>query len=132
MGKSDNWLTSGEFAARSGMTPAAVTRMLREGRLRGSKQSGKWLIPESEIPAACPPPTAPSAGSTPAPRADAGPPSTGRTLSVAEFSAMTYLTETGVRQWLKCGRLIGRLGEDGQWQVEATSLALPDVQRLLR
>lgn len=129
MGKKAKLLTSREYAARSGLSPETVGRMLREGRLRGTKQGSRWMIPESELPAeAAPSPAAPAAPPAAAPAAKA----TGRTFSVAEFSAMTYLTETGVRQWLKCGRLIGRLGEDGAWCVEATSLTLPDVQRLLR
>jgi hypothetical protein len=132
MGKSAKLLTSSEFAARCGMTPDAVARMLREGRLRGSKRAGKWMIPESELPAEAPRPPTPASGSAPPPQAVAANAAAGRTYTVAEFSAMTYLTETGVRQWLKCGRLIGRIGEDGEWQLEATNLALPDIRRLLR
>ena len=51
---------------------------------------------------------------------------------MAEFSELTYLTETGVLQWLKRGRLKGRRSEDGRWEVDADNLETADVRRLLR
>jgi hypothetical protein len=53
-------------------------------------------------------------------------------FSVAEFSAMTYLTEYGVMQWLKEGRLTGQQDEKGAWQVDAANLEVPDVKRFVR
>jgi hypothetical protein len=53
-------------------------------------------------------------------------------MSVPEFSAKTYLTEAGVVQWLKNGRLKGTLTPGGEWQVDAASLELPAVKHILR
>jgi hypothetical protein len=51
---------------------------------------------------------------------------------VAEFSALTYLTETGVLRWLKSGRLLGENASDGSWTVKAESLELPHLRHLIR
>jgi hypothetical protein len=45
---------------------------------------------------------------------------------------MTYLTEKGVRQWLKTGRLSGRAGADGKVRVDAANLDRPELQHLIR
>ena len=45
---------------------------------------------------------------------------------------MTYLTEFGVRDWLKKGLLKGTRSEDGEWYVDAASLENPNIKRLLR
>ena len=134
MGASKQLLTTKEFAERSGLPVSKVTKFLRDGRLKGQKQSGKWMIPASELetyaaPADPPPkPRAREAEASPAATA----PGTGQTLSVAAFSAMTYLTERGVRNWLKAGNLKGRQAENGEWQVDAASLEDPHVKRLIR
>ena len=57
---------------------------------------------------------------------------TPKTYSVAEFAALTYLTEFGVQQWLKQGRISGRQVSGGEWQVDAANLEVPDVKRLVR
>ena len=53
-------------------------------------------------------------------------------FSIAEFADMTYLTEYGVMQWLKQGKLKGQQNEKGDWQVDASNLEVPNVKRLLR
>jgi hypothetical protein len=45
---------------------------------------------------------------------------------------MTYLTEKGVSEWLKSGRLKGRQLAGGQWVVSDSNLQEPDISRLLR
>ena len=55
-----------------------------------------------------------------------------KTLSVPEFSSLTYLTAFGVIAWLKQGRLKGNMDETGQWRVAASNLDLTSVKRLLR
>jgi hypothetical protein len=52
--------------------------------------------------------------------------------TVAEFAAMTYLTELGVTEWLRLGRLSGRQAAGGEWQVDAANLEVADVKRLVR
>jgi hypothetical protein len=53
-------------------------------------------------------------------------------FSIAEFADMTYLTEYGVMQWLKQGKLKGQQNEKGDWQVDASNLEVPNVKRLVR
>lgn len=51
-----------------------------------------------------------------------GPASAAKAYSLAEFVKMTYLTENGVKDWLKQGRLSGRQNETGEWMIDAASL----------
>ena len=45
---------------------------------------------------------------------------------------MTYLTEKGVNDWLKQGKLNGEKNEKGDWLVDAASLQLPFMKKLIR
>ncbi len=45
---------------------------------------------------------------------------------------MTYLTEFGVKLWLKQGYLTGRQNERGEWLIDADNLQTPNVKRLVR
>ena len=58
--------------------------------------------------------------------------STAKTIPLADFVSMTYLTENGVKEWLKQGRLTGLQADSGEWMIEAANLELPDVKRLMR
>jgi hypothetical protein len=126
MGPNEPLLTAKEFASRSGLPVAQVTKMLRENKIEGHKQSGKWMIPASalENTGEAPPPAAPQKA---APAKTAS-----QSMSISEFSAKTYLTEVGVIQWLKKGRLKGTRTAGGEWRVDAASLELPAVKHLLR
>jgi len=53
-------------------------------------------------------------------------------FSVAEFSEMTYLTLKGINEWLKQGKLKGEKDENGNWLVDAASLQLPFMKKLIR
>ncbi|MDX2439941.1 MAG: hypothetical protein QNK40_05260 [Desulfobacterales bacterium] len=55
-----------------------------------------------------------------------------KTFSVAEFSEKTYLTQKGVNEWVKQGKLKGEKDENGNWLVDAASLQLPFMKRLIR
>jgi Helix-turn-helix domain len=55
-----------------------------------------------------------------------------KTYTIAEFAAMTYLTEKGVAEWLKTGRIKGIQKENGEWQVLASNFLVPDISRLVR
>jgi hypothetical protein len=55
-----------------------------------------------------------------------------KSFSVAEFANMTYLTEKGVTQWLRQGLLKGQQNAQGEWQIEASNLEIPNVKRLVR
>ena len=128
MGPKDTLLTAKEFASRSGLAVAQVTKLLREKKIAGEKQSGKWMIPSSQLASVGKPKPATAKQPTkPAPAADSA-----TVYSIAEFSAKTYLTEAGVTQWLKQGRLQGTQGPGGEWQIDAASLELACVKHLLR
>ena len=57
---------------------------------------------------------------------------TTKSFSIAEFADMTYLTENGVRMWLKQGLLKGQQDAEGEWQIDASNLDVPNVKRLVR
>jgi hypothetical protein len=55
-----------------------------------------------------------------------------KTYTIPEFAAMTYLTENGVAEWLKAGRIRGFQNENGEWRVLESTLQIPAISRLLR
>ncbi len=57
---------------------------------------------------------------------------TKKTYSIVEFSEMTYLTLKGVNEWLKQGKLKGEKDENGNWLVDADSLQLAFMEKLIR
>lgn len=130
MDASKKLFTTKEFADRSGLPVSKVTKLLRDGGLKGQKKAGKWVIPASELDAAqASAPTGTKTLSAP-PKAPA--PRSGQGHSVAEFSAMTYLTENGVRDWLKKGRLKGTRAKDGEWRIDDANLDAPHIKPLVR
>jgi hypothetical protein len=153
MAKQDQFLTTGDFASKAGISTSSVTKLIREGQIKAEKKSGKWMIAPDQLKAkavqdAIKPgkktaakKTGKSAGKKatgkkPAPTRPDKPAkastTAGKMYTVAEFAAMTYLTELGVKEWLKQGRLIGQQVAGGEWQVDAASLELPAVKRLVR
>jgi excisionase family DNA binding protein len=162
MGTPPKTMTTREFSELTGLAPAEVADLVREGKLRARKQGGKWVIPQSQLsskwvktkpkpavgrragPAAkarAPQPRRKAPGPRPqAPLAPApaetppAPPAepVEATYSISEFSAMTYLTEKGVAEWLKIGRLKGVQAESGEWRVLGRNLQVPDIARLVR
>jgi hypothetical protein len=83
--------------------------------------------PEPEpVRAVVPPEPAPAAPPQPKVR------SAEKTFTISEFAAMTYLTEKGVGEWLKSGRLKGVQTESGEWQVLESNIQSADISRLLR
>ncbi len=168
MTKKSERISTREFSSLSSLSVSQVSKLLREGKIKGVKKSGKWMISKSqlelsvvqEIVKSQKPVTAKKksakAGKEPTSSKKAvanainkkdqkhkalelrdtpkSPKNTApkNTYSVAEFSAMTYLTDFGVLDWLKKGRLKGIRNEDGEWRVDAVSLELPNLKRLLR
>jgi len=131
MGPNETLLTAKEFASQSGLSVAQVTKLLRENKLQGHKLSGKWMIPASALKKSDTPPPAANAKQVVTAKTAQSSPADPK-MSVADFSAKTYLTEAGVIQWLKKGRLKGTRTSGGEWQVDATSLELPTVKHLRR
>ncbi|MCB2146201.1 MAG: helix-turn-helix domain-containing protein [Deltaproteobacteria bacterium] len=133
MAENGKALTTGEFSKITGIPVSTITQMLRQGKIQGEKKSGKWAIFESEL------------QKTPmVTRKDRGelseslipgfttPAVGGKGYDIETFAQMTYLTEKGVRQWLKAGRLSGGADADGNVFVDAANLDRPELQHLLR
>jgi len=128
-------MTTSEFAGKAGLTPAMVSKLIREGKIAATKVSGRWRIEPGQlkmVSAQIPGERAPVKMAKAAPKAEKKTGPSGKAFSVADFAAMTYLTEKGVVQWLKTGRLKGRMGPDGEYCVDAENLKRPDVSRLIR
>jgi len=136
MAEQEKFLTTGEFSTLTGISASVIGRMLREGKLKGIKSSGKWKIPESELQSKIiqsKKKGGAQAGlktSQEPAQPDISP--AGKTYTVSEFAEMTYLTEYGVEQWLKSGRLTGQRNEQGEWLVDARNLKNPQFKRLIR
>ncbi len=133
MADSSKMLTTTEFSQMTGIAVSTITRMLRQETIRGEKRGGKWAIYESELhhPAVVTQedPGRFSAGVDPIhSRPAAGP----GAYNVDTFVQMTYLTEKGVRQWLKTGRLSGSTDANGKVRVDAANLDRPELQHLIR
>ena len=126
-------LTTAEYAKRAGIPVAAVTRMLREGKLRGEKRGGRWVVFEDASPATPSADTGTAKSSSSPPTADTSMSLAGKTAyDVETFAALTYLTVKGVHQWLKAGRLSGRIAASGEITVDAANLERSDFKHLVR
>ncbi len=126
-------LTTSEFSQMTGIAVSTVTQMLRQGKINGEKRNGKWAIYESALQN--------QSGVTKIDRGDAStrlgpifetPTDSGKAYDVETFARMTYLTEKGVRQWLKTGRLSGRTDTGGKMLVDATNLDRSELRHLVR
>lgn len=58
--------------------------------------------------------------------------SAGKRIPLTDFVRMTYLTENGVKEWLRQGRLTGLQNESGEWMIDAANLEVPSIKRLVR
>ena len=153
MTKQDQFLTTGEFASKAGIPISSVTKLIREGKIKAEKKSGKWMISQDQLKAkavqnSITPGKRTAAKKTgkstvkiatvkkPAPTKKDKPAkvktTAGKMYTVAEFAGMTYLTEFGVKEWLKQGRLTGQQAAGGEWQIDAANLELSNVKRLVR
>ena len=131
MAKKSELLTSAEFAKKAGLTTAAVSKLIREGKIKATKKSGKWMIDPDQLNAEAV--TAASKSGKPSAKKKADKPTgTLKSFSIAEFAGMTYLTEKGVAEWLKIGRLTGSQEAQGAWRVDAANLEAPGIKRLVR
>ncbi len=165
MAKKSELLTSAKFAKKTGLTTAAVSKLIRDGKIKATKKSGKWMIdpdqlnakavkvtskavkvtskavqaaskpgkPKAKKKAAKPTPKKAATESKKAaePKADK-PAGARKSFSIAEFAGMTYLTEKGVAEWLKLGRLTGSQDAQGNWRIDAANLEAAPLKRLVR
>ena len=128
--------TAQEFADKAGVSSGTVSKWLRNGIINGQKKSGKWSIDAAELAKVT------DKGGKSSTAAKAGPSSSkpqpqinvrsAKSYSIQEFSEMTYLTEFGVRKWLKEGRLEKALDSQGNVRVDGANLEKPHVKRLVR
>jgi hypothetical protein len=134
-------LTTREFAERTGLSVSTVSQYLRDGKIEGKKESGRWMIPEDQITrletgdsgASSPPGEEKTEKPAPAPEPKSAASGAGKkSYSVEEFSRLTFLTPEGVVKYLKEGILRGDAGEDGQWRVAGDSLENTRIQHLIR
>ena len=160
MAKKTENISTSEFSKLSGLSVSQVSKLLRDGKIKGVKESGKWMISRNQMDVkavqeltknkkATPSKTKskktrkePGPGKkAPAKKQKASEPpaaavaakSAGKkAYSVAEFSAMTYLTDFGVMDWIKKGRLKGFQDEAGEWRIDAANLEVAGIKRLLR
>ena len=136
MSTAQNFFSTQEFAREAGVSTSTVSKWLRSGTIQGQKKSGKWSIAASELVKVGKSKGNPKSG-RPASAASSKTPSgstraTPGSYSIKEFSDMTYLTEYGVRLWLKQGRLDGIVDAQGNLRVNAANLEKPLVKRLVR
>ncbi|MGB5750075.1 MAG: hypothetical protein WBM69_24075 [Desulfobacterales bacterium] len=103
--------------------------MATKSQLKKGKSAPKKKPPKSAPKkAAVAKKTGPSKKAKPA----KGTASAAKAYSLAEFANMTYLTENGVKAWLKQGRLSGRQNKTGEWMIDTANLDAPHVKRLVR
>ena len=151
MTQDNQLLTTGEFSSRTGIPTSKVSRLIREGKIEAQKKSGKWMIhpsqlqvkavneagkagktqPEKKVAKIAQKKTAAVVKKSSSPNKKMETVA-GRSYTVAEFAEMTYLTEFGVGQWLKEGRLTGQQNDKGEWLIDAVNLQVPGVKRLVR
>lgn len=137
MTSAGNKLSTNEYSKISGLSVSTISNMLRKGKLQGQKVGGKWAIDESEAQK-----FQPGGGQTSRCGQNSTMPATkqsaplkksdNQTYDVGTFTRMTYLTELGVRQWIKTGRLSGSVDDGGNLLVDADNLNRPELRHLIR
>lgn len=100
-------------------TPAPRMRAPSLAKVPAAASPGPRVVPVNATPE-------PVAAARPEPRPEE------KTYSIAEFATLTYLTEKGVCEWLKIGRLLGIKTETGDWRVLESNLKVSDISRLVR
>ena len=49
MAKKTEHISTSEFSSLSGLSVSQVSKLLREGKIKGVKESGKWMISRSQL-----------------------------------------------------------------------------------
>lgn len=139
MPQSATLLSAKEFAMKAGVSAGTVSKWLRSGKLKGKKQSGKWMIEASELNAVGGTQSLDPKKKSTAKKAAAEPraavpktTSSAKTYSIEEFNAMTYLTEFGILKWIKEGKLSYTRDESGQPRIDASNLENVSIKHLIR
>ena len=162
MARQSSSLSTREFSELTGIAISTVNRLLRKGKSKGVKTAGKWKIDKTEMTAKAIQAIVKPSGKQAAPdkidrvakkkdkaqgagvpaddflasadkKAISGTSTDGApTLSIIEFSKLTYLTEYGVLEFLKKGLLQGVRDNKGQWRLGTDNLQNPGIRHLLR
>lgn len=151
MAKEKQRLSTAEFAKQVGISSSTVTQLIRDGKIKADKKSGKWMIRPDQLKAKAVKDLSKDSKTTGKKKTSkkaarkakseaVPPPADGKqkpakkkkSFTVREFAERTYLTEWGVMEWLRKGRLQGRQDDQGQWQVDTENLEIPNVKRLVR
>ena len=115
--------TADKKATAKAKKTAAPAKKVSKEKIKAPAKAKKTTAPAKKVPKE--PKKAPTEPKkTPA--------QTKKTFSVDEFSEMTYLTLKGVNEWLKQGKLKGEKDENGNWLVDADSLQLAFMEKLIR
>jgi hypothetical protein len=128
-----SFLTSRDFSQKTGIPVSTITKMLRDGTIKGEKRGGKWAIDESQIhnDVVRAKMDGDRLSADPVPPA-AAPASLETTYDVETFASLTYLTENGVRTWYRTGRLEGFIDGEGLIRINAANLEKPELRHLRR
>ncbi len=136
MPSSKDYLTTQAFAQKIGVSASTVSKWLRKKKISGQKKNGKWMIPVAELSKIDAPKAKPVSRPTEAPSKPDVKTHVAKTgdnhYTIEEFSAMTYLTEFGVKKWLKEGRLIAAQDASGNTLVASSNVEQPYIKRLMR
>ena len=115
--------------------PPKPSKAKKPSKPAAAPTTAKAAKPVRKAPAPSPAPPVPAAPvPLPEPAIATRPenPPAEKTYSVSEVAAMTYLTEKGVSEWLKSGKLKGVKTEGGEWRVLASNLQVASISRLVR
>jgi transposase len=131
---SNQSVSTREFAQKAGVSMSTVAKWLRSGKIEGEKKNGKWWVSPDQL-AKVSQSSRKTSDTTPEAQPDASTPRKKKPhqgFTIEEFSAMTFLTEFGVRKFLREGRLVGAVDGAGNPGVDAANLEDPLIKRLMR
>jgi excisionase family DNA binding protein len=49
MANKDQFLTTAEFASQAGIPTSSIAKLIKDGKIKAEKKSGKWLIDPSQL-----------------------------------------------------------------------------------
>ena len=114
-------------ASKAAPKKAAATKKSAAPK-KAKPAAAKKSAPLKKTKAAAPKKSAPPKKAKPAKAKTAS----AKAIPLADFVKMTYLTENGVKEWLRQGRLTGLQADSGEWMIDAANLEGPDIKRLMR
>jgi hypothetical protein len=117
---------------KSNMAKKEHKKPSKKSQTKGTAKAKKTGAKAKKTAAPAKKTAAPKKKAVPKKKAASKPAKAAKSFSVAAFADMTYLTENGVRKWLAQGLLKGHQNAEGEWQIDASNLEVPNVKRLVR